>query len=618
MLFRYLAGITLAFFVQACDTLNNRANVIAVECGLDKASIGQRNFVKLLSSSGIAYENSVAETLKARFRLESGNHVSLSITPRACIELPSDAGILQIVDSRNGESLARKVAPESSARGLISLNLSPKPDFQAHLPCSNEGIFASDTLKNPLFVTLTGEASGLDLRLDVFSHENTFLKTLLHKRMGESEVSFPNIIDVSDIKDGNYYLKIYGHHLSDGIDSRPLHLGSDQLCKFHILRGNIYVGGFDSSSKQLVFPPQTTLPWKTQSSFDKLHVCFEPQTGSSPIGFETSEQCYAQNICIDPLNFKEMTQIVTHDVGIFNYFVYAENKAGKKSKLNCQTVIVSDAPPTLAVTWAHEDLKKPGSILRSPYAVLKADVETQHHLVQSSSINNSLSCKVDFEIKGKSFYSEKSVYCTEGRCKGQSLADYVPCDKRIAFTLVGALNQPMLLNSRLRLTVRSNDGAGHTSEAQASVWINQSTWVKETFRYEIDNVQHGLMKYLIDTSGDIVATFSGPNQYQLATLVSGQWKALKPDDQGILGVNYQLVRAPDRSIQIARIIKSGAKTKVDVYVYKNTQLVQIASPDENPISCSNFQVGPDNTSYCMGSTVNEVFQLIRNNWVQLP
>ncbi|WP_141732832.1 hypothetical protein [Oligoflexus tunisiensis] len=618
MLYRMLHLIILPLFILACEALKNRTDHIAIECGIPQDSVGQNSYIKLLRSSDTGYVNSDLPSIKVRFLQDKGEDQPIAMTPRACLQKPSEAGLLQVVDTRNGESLTKRIEPTTNSRNLLALNLSPKPEFQAFLACPDEGIFASETLKQPLFVN-TSEVAGLDIRLDLFTHENNLIKTLFRKPMGQTDLGFPDSIDIRDVSEGSYLLKIYGHHISDGIDSRPLLLSSEKICKFHILRGEVYVSGLDASTKQLVFPPRARLPWGIQNSFEKLFACRESRSKSNLAMSLNRETCQPQNACSDPANFKEVSQISTESsTGIFDYFVYVENKAGKRSSLSCQTVIVSDTPPTLAVTWAHDDLKKPGSILRQPYAILRADIETSHNLLSNPEIEINLQCKVDFEIKGENTYSENKVLCTEGRCEGKSLADFVPCDKHVAFTLVDVLNQPMVLSSRLRLTVRSTDGAGHTAEGQASVWINQSTWVKDIFDFTIDDTPLSLIKFRADPSGDLLGTFSGSASNELATFVSGRWIGLKPDERNAF--KYHIATALDGSLRIARLLRYDDKFKVDIYGYKYVQLVPIATTsDDNLIpTCSDFHMGPNETAYCMGININQIFQLIGNKWVQLP
>jgi hypothetical protein len=470
-------------------------------------------------------------------------------------------------------------------------------------------------LSQPLSLGISGEIAGLDIRLDLFDQGNVFVKTLQRKHKGQTELSFPTSIDLRNVNEGSYFLKIYGTHASQGIDSRPQLLSSEKLCKLNILRGNVYVGGFEPEAKQIVYPPRTHLPWTIQNPFEKLFVCKEERLLTDLGSMNPTSSCKPQNTCLDSAKYKDSIQISTETPGVFDYFVYAKNRAGKKSELKCQTVIVSDAPPALSVNWAYDDIKKPSSILRKPYAILKADIETQHSLVDSESIRNNLTCKVDFEIKGKNSFSEKGVTCTEGRCAGQSLADFVPCDKEIAFTLVDALNQPMLLNSRLRLTVRASDGAGHTTEAQASLWINQTIWAKETLSYSLGETTLSLSEFHIDPSGDILGKFSGP---VLASFYSGRWFELKPDDTGAF--DYKFARSRDGFLRIARLLRYDEEFKVDIFAYARGSIIPIAlTKDDNKIpACTDLLIGAQNEIFCVGTRLDKISQLIDKTWTILP
>lgn len=619
MLLRLLTVLSLLSLNYGCDSLKNKTDFIALECGLDQKSVGQNNYIKLLTSQGKGYQASDLPALKIEFKNGQDEIKPLSVTSRGCLLVPRDAGLLQVLDSRTSESATLNLASSAvPKRDIQTLNLKPKPDIQAQLACPAEGLFASENLRQPLFVSTNGDIAGLDLRLDLLNSVNDLIRTLYHKPKGSTEISIPETLDLRDIVEGTYILKVYGHHLSQGIESRPQLLSSEKPCFLNILHGTVHIGGLDATHNQLVFPPRTRLPWTVQNPFENLYFCKEKRstTGNEPL--RRTSGCMVRNKCQSPSDYKEATAIETDETGVFDYFVFAENRAGRRSEVSCQTIIVSETPPTLSVNWAHEDLKKTGSTLRKPYAILNAKIETSHAWVDTPKLEDSLTCRVDFEIKGKNFFSEKGVYCTEGRCKGQSLADFVPCDKEVSFTLVDALNQPILLNSRLRLTVRSSDGAGHSAEAEASLWINQSTWVKDVLPYTVDNQTLSLSKFLLDHSSDVIGTFDGAGEKILATMRNGQWKPLQ--DGGQKAEDYYLARNRDGALRIGRSQRIGDSFKVDIFAYKDSQLIPLAiTPNDNLISlCFNFLVGPNDTLYCAGNRINDVFQLVAGSWVKLP
>jgi hypothetical protein len=616
MLLRNLiAPLLIILTSYGCDTLKNRTDSIALECGLDQKSVGQNSYLKLLNSQGTGYEAADLPALKSQFRTGEGETKPLPMTSRGCVILPRDAGLLQVLDSRNSESLTLNIGPGAPKREFQTLNLKSKPDIQLRLACPAEGIFASENFPQPLFINSNGDIAGLDFRLELLNLDNELIRTLYHKPKGSTELLLPETFDIRDITEGTYALKVYGHHLSQGIDSRPQLLSSEKPCILNVLHGTVYVGGFEPDTKQIVYPTRARLPWTIKNPFENLFVCKEKRSLSDRGAEIQSASCKPQSNCLDSTEYKESAQVITESVGVFDYFVYAENRAGRKSDLKCQTIIVSDAPPALSVNWAHDDIKKPGSILRKPYAILKANIETQHGLIASDSIKDNLTCKVDFEIKGKNTFSEKGVTCTEGRCAGKSLSDFVPCDKEVAFTIVDALNQPMLLNSRLRLTVRASDGAGHISEAQASVWINQTIWARETLSYSVGETTLSLAEFQIDPSGDILGKFSDS---RLASFYSGRWFELKPDETRAF--DYKFGRSRDGAIRIARLLRYDEQFKVDIFAYDRGSLTPIAlTKDDNKIpSCTDLLIGPQDNFFCVGTKIDTASQLTDKTWTRLP
>lgn len=76
-------------------------------------------------------------------------------------------------------------------------------------------------------------------------------------------------------------------------------------------------------------------------------MCSESRTHQQNTPLIPLTTCEAAAYCKDLAHFKEQSRVVAESPGVFDYFVYAENKAGERSTPSCQTVIVSDKAPTV-------------------------------------------------------------------------------------------------------------------------------------------------------------------------------------------------------------------------------------------------------------------------------
>jgi hypothetical protein len=108
---------------------------------MEQKDISEQRYIKLLSSEGIGYENTELKAIKTLFENSKGETQFLPLTPRACLNVPYEDGIIQVVDSRNGESLTKAIKKETTWVSLITLNLAPKPEDPNQLTVPRRRLF---------------------------------------------------------------------------------------------------------------------------------------------------------------------------------------------------------------------------------------------------------------------------------------------------------------------------------------------------------------------------------------------------------------------------------------------------------------------------------------------
>jgi hypothetical protein len=614
---RFLNYLLVIQALTACNAWRNNAEQVSVECGIPRNTIGKQRYVKILESDGSSFVSSEIRSLKTYFQRDSSDTgFPLPITDHGCLILPDEKGIVHVLDSKNSESVSFRSVDGLSASSLSYLKLQPKQEILSNLACPEEGIFAGNFLEQPLMMTFAGDATGLDVRLDLFSATNSYISTIFRKPLGEKELNLPSKIPFDHVSEGKYILKAYGHHVSEGLPGKPRLLNPDKTCSLIVLRGEVKVESIDVAQSPVVYPHASQLPWSPGGPYESLYFCSEPRLNRNS-SMTRSESCEASLQCRDRASFKKVPFVKADKAGVFDYFVYSENKLGQRSPTICKTVIVSDQAPNVSIAWRHDDLQKDGAILRKPYAILQADIEANHSLLAHDEIAMNLSCKVEFEIKGRHTFLDQNVICTEGRCKGKSLSNFVPCDKSVSFTMVDSLDQSMLLFSRLILKVRADDGAGHISEAEKSLWINQSTWQRESLEFKVGNTAMRLDSYLIDSAGNILATFGYPGSVIsefVAVYRDNSWSLLN-DGIRCQTCNFKISKTRDKTILVARV----GPARNDVYRYQNLTLETITAPDNQiPLTkCLNFLGGLKQDAYCTDQ-LNNNYYFSDGVWRKLP
>jgi len=261
MKFRLVIKHLCLFESLACGNLNNQADAIALECGLPKHLIQDSRYLQLLGPAVERLLGTDSKALQAAYFDASGTSQTLGISPNGCITLPEPGGMIKALDVRNGQSLTLKLQPLSPTSVKFSREpLKPRADLKPTLACPREGLFASKTLDQPLQLSFSGDVAGLALRLALIDSDNTLVKTLYVKELAQDSLNLAKTLDVSDVAEGAYQIKLYGLHSAEGIDAPMQLLASDSTCTLHILRGEIKVGGLSRNPSPMIFAPKRFYP----------------------------------------------------------------------------------------------------------------------------------------------------------------------------------------------------------------------------------------------------------------------------------------------------------------------------------------------------------------------
>jgi hypothetical protein len=268
------------------------------------------------------------------------------------------------------------------------------------------------------------------------------------------------------------------------------------------------VGGSLEQKVLPVLEPGKALPWTIEQPNSQLYACLEERSGLGDPSLAAPAACQAQSKCSKVESFKPVNAISSDRAGLFDVFAFARDRAGNDSPLRCQTVAFSSSAPALTLKWERESWNQEGAFMRDLDAFIKAKVSIgSHDVLTEDTLKKTLECKVEFMLQGKDTLSGKDVICTQGRCRGQSLSKFTPCDPDIEFTLQEAWQQPAIQQSMMRLVVRAQDGAGHVSEVARSVWINNRTWDIQRLELRQDGKRVDARQLIQDPSGRFLAAF---------------------------------------------------------------------------------------------------------------
>jgi hypothetical protein len=482
MLRRFFLGfwavLTLGF---GCQRFEDRFDSVASLCGVDPAEMGSaERFVKLESPDGQELSPETLLTTRSRFLFPSRNSENLAISSRGCVRLPAATGVLQAFSSARGWSISESIEARTD-QNLLRLPLQTSPKVTAELQCPTQGFYAHDELPFPLRWASDGALQSARFEITAVNEQQQKTFVLFDKPYGVHLTGLPANIPTRDLPEGQYLFRLNFQLSTEGWDLPGPVPTRTESCPLTILHRRPEVGGLDSYSldnRVAVFAKGSILPWKTPSRDAELLYCREPRgkdldEGSLP---STSESCQPQNRCQDLKNFERSGAIVATDLGVFDYYAYAEDKAGNRSALSCQTLVVTESKPELELLWSEADWNKPAAQMLIPRAQVELRIRGRHPQLEDASLAARYQCKVDFVREDQSILSGRPVICTSGRCRNQSMEKFVPCDADLQLSLVDLWSNMNDAGGLLRVFVLADDRAGHIEEKMATIGIQPKRW----------------------------------------------------------------------------------------------------------------------------------------------
>ncbi len=392
---------------------------------------------------------------------------SLSLNARGCVQLPEDNGTLEVSVSLPAGAVRRDFVKTEALR-FETLRLIPSPSLFVQKRCPDENLYANDSLFFPYGFSQAGDLSNVEMILWARPRPEGQAIPLWHKPFGEKEVPVPEKLSVLPLAEGSYSIQIAWQELSTGREA-----AQSSLCNVQIKRSLPVISGLTltSSPQPRSIAQNTILPWTSRNSEDSLWLC--RRRLQEPLSLLPGEGCELPN------QYKPVQLIVADQEGLWQYCLMAEDRAGNRSPPACEQLLISSSAPKLKVEWADAELKSSLPILKRPYAKVQATIHIEHPVLQQQELQKSLQCKVMLEMGPDIQSKGNSVLCASGTCDGQDMSEFRSCPTQLTLELTNLWTRGLQRKSRLTLHVRSDDGAGQSSEAKAELWIHDGAWYAE-------------------------------------------------------------------------------------------------------------------------------------------
>lgn len=478
LLLGLLAAISLCL---SCHRFENHFDSVGSLCGVDPATIQKDELViKLENPQGQDLSPENLLTTRSRFVSATRRSQMLAISPRGCVRVPAEPGVIQAFSSAQGWSLAHTLTPAPDS-GLVRLPMQTSPQVTAELQCPDQGFYAHESLPFPLRWTSDGALQTARFEIIAENEREQRKFVLFEKPYGLHLTELPQNIRTDSLPEGSYQLRLSFQVSTEGWDVPGVVPNRMESCPLQVLHRRPEVGGLDGyalDNRVAVFAKGQILPWKTPSAQSDLLFCREKR------GQDIDESgvaaaagvCLPQALCQDIKNFQRTGSIIADELGVFDYYAYAEDRAGNRSSISCQTLVVTDHKPKINLVWDEADWNKPAAQMKAPRADVRLRVVGSHPQLEDAALSTSYQCKAEFVRDDQSTLSGRSIQCTKGRCKNKSMETFIPCDAELSLSLADLWPNMKPEGGVLRILVKADDRAGHVAEQTASLGIQPKRW----------------------------------------------------------------------------------------------------------------------------------------------
>lgn len=528
LFFPYSLFLYCLLFTGACQRFTQDFAGTSVVCGIrPEAMPSDRTLFKIVSPEGQDLSPQELTVTHARYRDARDGVHDLQLSARGCAFVPDEAELVQVYTLNLKAQFTLPLPPARERPRFMQERLRPSPRFQAELLCPTDGFFAHDRLDFPARVVSDGDITGVALKILARNNETRADVTVFEKPLGMSLVDWPQALHTGLLKEGSYALRLEVTQNFQGWDQTES--SSTTFCPLVILHKAPSIKGRQElvQGGRSVLARNEDLPWKGSDSFTQLSVCKEPRGRDEDLISSDQDGCEARSLCQSPEAFRPIFGQIADETGVFDYFIKARDRTGRDSAVLCQRVVVTEPQNFLSLDWNESSWNQPAAVMSPARPSIQAQVRVRHAEQQDSDILNRLQCRLDFLVNGKTVLPGKDVICSSGRCQGQTLDQYRPCDAKITAGISDFFTQQDAKASLLRLHVKASDGSGQVNEVVRSVWIHPQRFTASVERLYPNGNDGGMSSLARSRDGHLLASFA--SNVAMRTESDPKWRlALMP------------------------------------------------------------------------------------------
>lgn len=491
------------------QSLNNKFDEIELECGVAGSTLGDLSLVKILSKDKepLTRESSLRGIVE--FRLKDGSKVNPKLNDRGCTQIPKKGGQLLVAIPGISQSAVVKI---EESRWFERVILDNDPVVKSEVGCPAGGVHVSRTILNPFNLQIEGSAKAISFGVYAIEISKGERFELFRKNLEDEASSLPRFFDTEKLAEGSYRLIVEQGGVNSGWSSAPMQLNSGKECLMFVNHRSP-INAPDRSLRR--FGGGEELKFLSSEN-SKIRSCIEKS--------QSIDQLCKSNSC--ELDASGSTRIILapKSDGYYSVWTSLTNLAGLSSEKTCYPIQVTNAAPSIDLAWETEELNLPPLALSLPLSKVKLKIDLSHPFLSEEDQLSRLRCKAEYLVAGKTPVRGAALICRSKECSTKSLEDFVSCGNLLEIDLQEEWPNSIFAKSLLKVSVRSDNGAGASREAQKFLWINESRWVYDEITPVVDSARAYVLKALPIEEEQLLATTSKFTQGLQYT--NGVWNKL--------------------------------------------------------------------------------------------
>ncbi|WP_141732764.1 hypothetical protein [Oligoflexus tunisiensis] len=221
--------LSLAFLMVHCQSIHNRANGIAVQCGVNAAEVKANKYVKLLNSDEREISGSELNALEGMIVMDLLASSPIYFTSKGCVIVPNVPGTIHVRNPKSESTISFPVQDLSQQPDFLIKHMLPYRGLWFRVTCDWPDPYTERMIKIPIEIEHLQDPGGLALSIQLhpLDTRDAGMRVLYTKKIGQLELDLPEAYSLETIPAGNYMITVMGRHIGENLHGADRKLSPD-------------------------------------------------------------------------------------------------------------------------------------------------------------------------------------------------------------------------------------------------------------------------------------------------------------------------------------------------------------------------------------------------------